>query len=133
MDSSQTVGPNDTRARRAALQRGRLGEAAAVTYLTDAGYQIIERNYRMYRGEIDIIALDGEALVFVEVKTRLERDAADPLESVSVRKMQRVKAAATHYLYIKDLEEALCRFDILCVILTDAEPRIEQLKDVVDF
>lgn len=77
---------------------GRLGETAAMRYLTDAGWRIIDRNVRCREGEIDIIAHDGAALVFVEVRTRTSARYGLPEESVTPSKARSMGRCALAYL-----------------------------------
>ena len=77
---------------------GRFGEQAAARYLRAAGLVVVERNWRCARGEIDIIAVDGPALVFVEVKTRSSLAFGDPAESVTPVKAARVRLLAAQWL-----------------------------------
>ncbi len=76
---------------------GKWGEETAVTYLTERGYEIITRNAHTPYGEIDIIAKQGETLIFVEVKTRTSNSMGLPEESITPRKRQHMIAAAEHY------------------------------------
>jgi putative endonuclease len=78
---------------------GRLGEQLAVEHLSRRGFQIVERNYRTRWGELDIVAYDGRALIFCEVKTRrLSAPGRDPLESVHTRKRSKVRKMAGSWL-----------------------------------
>jgi putative endonuclease len=95
--------------------RRRLGagaEEAAVNYLERLGYRIVERNLRLPGGEIDILARDGETLVFIEVKARSSRAYGSALSAVDARKRRRVRAMAEDYLqYFAPTTKA--RFDVL--------------------
>jgi putative endonuclease len=97
---------------------GRRGEEVAVRYLSAKGYSILERGFRTFRGEIDIIARQGETLVFVEVKTRRSTEFGFPDESVNLSKQNQVRKIAQGYLLKKHLPENAtpCRFDILSVV-----------------
>lgn len=79
---------------RAQLPLGRRGERAAEKYLRRHGYRIVTRNFRAAGAEIDLIAMDGDTLVFVEVKTRRNRAAGAPEEAVDARKQSRMRRAA---------------------------------------
>lgn len=104
---------------------GKAGERAVVTHLILLGYEILKTNYRCRAGEVDIIARDGEALVFIEVKTRSfgRGDAmrfGQPKEKVGAQKINRLKTVACHYISkhyprIADGEISV-RFDIASVI-----------------
>jgi putative endonuclease len=94
---------------------GRSGEEIAGKYLTQHGYQIIERNFRSQQGEIDIIAKDGQFLVFVEVKSYSFRCLGSPAGAVRKAKKQSLIHAAETYLYRKRIKDTFCRFDVLTI------------------
>lgn len=105
---------------------GDLGESLAADYLYDHGFEIAEFNYRCPEGEADIVAYDCDAdqLVLVEVKTRrLQGDRGDvyPEEAVTIRKQQRYRRIAAHYLMERFPVPAL-RFDVVAVALTPGHP-----------
>lgn len=102
---------------------GRLGEQLAQQLLADKGYQIIERNFGTKFGEIDLIAKDGDVLVFVEAKTKKGLDFGSPEEMFTKGKMQRVKRMAAVYL---QGQEAKCRIDMVAVVL-DSQNRPERI------
>jgi putative endonuclease len=83
---------------------GRWGETLAAGYLEQRGYEILERNARTPYGEIDLVARDGDILVFVEVKTRTNRSYGMPEDSVNLRKQSHMLAAAEHYAAEKGAE-----------------------------
>lgn len=98
-------------------QTGSSRETEAASYLISQGYQILERNYRCRRGEIDLIARDGRYLVFVEVKYRKNEQSGYPAEAVDSRKQQRIRQAARSYLYCRRYgEDTPCRFDVVGII-----------------
>ncbi len=93
---------------------GRLGEQAAARYLKKKGYRILERNFSGRFGEVDIIARKGDALVFVEVKTRSRSEYAAPKEAVDARKAGRIIKASQEYMQRKGLpEDTRVRFDVI--------------------
>ena len=92
---------------------GRAGELKATEFLKKKGYEILERNYKTHIGEIDIIALDNETVVFVEVKTRIDDAFGAPAEAVDERKRFKYKKVATEYLVKKNRLENNCRFDVI--------------------
>jgi putative endonuclease len=102
-------------ARRARL--GRLGEAAACEELARLGYTIRARNYRCRRGEADVVAEEGEDLVFVEVKTRAQFDYGLPQDAVRWTKQQRLGRAALHYCDRYRVEDRPVRFDVVEVVI----------------
>ena len=95
---------------------GSKGEVLAIEFLRDKGYEIVETNYKNKLGEIDIIALDGKTLVFVEVKCRSTLAFGRPYEAVDARKQQKIRRIAELYLVIKHKYYADCRFDIIEVL-----------------
>ncbi|MDR2166959.1 MAG: YraN family protein [Clostridiales bacterium] len=93
--------------------KGEYGENAAEGYLKTKGYKILARNYKKAGGEIDIIAADGEYIVFVEVKYRRGTSFVDVAEATSRAQTRRIISTAKKYLYEQDKWDAACRFDIL--------------------
>lgn len=89
-------------------------EQAVGYYLEQQGYIVLEYNYQCHRfGEIDIIAIDGEYLVFCEVKYRQDKRKGNPLEAVDVKKQRTLYKCASYYLTVNGLEEVPCRFDVI--------------------
>lgn len=88
-------------------------EQIAGRYLESQGYQILEYNYRCRLGEIDLIALDGEYLVFCEVKYRAGAGSGDPLEAVDGRKQKIIWRVAQQYLLHRHVGDVPCRFDVI--------------------
>ncbi len=88
-------------------------EKSAGKHLENAGLKILVYNYRYRRGEIDIIAKDGEYIVFVEVKARTGESHGDPLEAVDEKKQSVIRRAAEAFLYTNRLFDAYCRFDVV--------------------
>lgn len=85
--------------------------------MIEQGYKIVARNFSGRRGEIDIIARDGEYLVFVEVKYRRDERQGSPAEAVDYRKQQHIRRAAEYYLYKNRVSEAMpCRFDVVAIL-----------------
>lgn len=109
----------------------RLGDEAenlAGAFLEKQGLRVVGRNVRNEGGELDIVAWDGEILVFVEVKGRSGINYGKPLEAVDARKRARLTRAAGAYL--ADMgTEPLCRFDVVGVAFGDGPPRIKHLRD----
>jgi putative endonuclease len=94
---------------------GRCGEDIAVRYLSGKGYNVIERNFHSQQGEIDIIAREGNYLVFVEVKNYSFRSFGNPLGSVNKAKKDSMIHAARTYLYKNNIRDLYCRFDVLAI------------------
>jgi len=91
-------------------------EDLAAGYLEEKGYSIVYRNYHGRRGEIDLIALDGETLAFVEVRMRRQDDVVSPLESVTPTKQRRMVMAARRFLAERRVEDRDCRFDVIAIL-----------------
>lgn len=98
------------------LASGQQGETLAADYLEKKGYQIITKNFRYKRAEIDIIARKGSLLVFVEVKARSSSTFGFPEEFVDKKKVSLIMEAADHYINVHQWE-GLIRFDIVSVML----------------
>ncbi|MGB3770829.1 MAG: YraN family protein [Rhodococcus sp. (in: high G+C Gram-positive bacteria)] len=113
----------------ASAELGRSGEDAAADYLTTAGLQIIVRNWRCRYGEVDIIAADGDTIVFVEVKTRSGRGFGTPAEAVTPVKAQRIHRLAGVWLAEQRGPWVPVRFDVVEVIIAHGEgPRLTHLS-----
>jgi putative endonuclease len=93
-------------------QRGRAGEDAAAELLEAAGYRIVARNVRLPDGEIDIIARDGDTVVFVEVKARASRSFGSAVAAVDARKRATLRRIAADWLQIA-APGARARFDVV--------------------
>jgi putative endonuclease len=97
---------------------GRTGEEAAADYLVRRGYRIAATGFRMFRGEVDIIAYDGACLVFLEVKTRRREDFGFPEQAVTEAKQRQIRKIAEAYLIKNRIVESRtpCRFDVLSLV-----------------
>lgn len=102
-------------ARRDNVRLGREGETAAAAHLESMGYRLVARNVRYRHGEIDLVAMDGETLVFVEVKTRTGQGYGLPAESVTHRKQCQLIRLAETFLAGWTGRYAGCRFDVVAV------------------
>ncbi len=92
-------------------------EQKAAQYLETLGYQVIERNFCCRSGEIDLIAKDGEYLVFIEVKYRTDARMGEPLAAVDFRKQQKISRAASYYCLSHGIpQQQPCRFDAAAFI-----------------
>jgi putative endonuclease len=114
---------------RSQIPLGRRGERAAEKYLRHNGYRIVARNFRAAGAEIDLVAMDGETLVFVEVKTRRSRDAGAPEEAVDERKQTRMRRAAEVFARRYRADEVEMRFDIAAVDASGRRLEIELLRN----
>lgn len=111
-------------------QIGTRGEDLAAQCLTDDGYDILERNWRCRYGEIDIIAADGEAVVFVEVKTRTGRGFGTPAEAVTHTKLRRLRRLAGIWLAAQRGSWPVIRIDVIEVLLDGVEPQLTHIVGV---
>ena len=116
------------------LPLGQRGENAAARHLRRLGYVIVARGQRDPIGEIDLVAVDGRTVVFVEVKTRATHDAGHPAEAVDEIKQRRLTRLALSYLKRHDLLECKSRFDVIAVTWPDRNkpPTIEHFKDAFE-
>lgn len=114
------------------LNTGRSGEDVAAVFVHQLGWLILERNFRCPDGELDLIAQDGDTLVFVEVKTRSSRERGEPGEAVGRAKQTRLIRAASRYLTAKEFWNRPCRFDVISIIVRAGEPVIEHWEDIID-
>jgi len=114
------------------IGKGQTGEDLAVCYLENQGYTIVERNYRKRIGEIDIIARDGECLVFIEVKTRSNRRFGSPFDAVDFRKQQQISRVALAFMTQHRFGEVPVRFDVIGVHLEES-PRVELIKNAFEY
>jgi putative endonuclease len=103
---------------------GKAGEALAAEALERLGYAILDRRYRTRHGEIDIIACDGDIVVFVEVKVRRTAEKGTAAEAVTEHKQRRLVAMAVDYLSRHRLHERPCRFDVVAI---DGEGEAQRL------
>jgi putative endonuclease len=108
---------------------GKTGEALAVDFLKKRGLRIVDKNYRCPLGEIDIVAMDGPILVFVEVKTRSSCRFGVPQEAVDYRKQIKLRQLANFYLKHRHLHDTKCRFDVVAILILDQTFKIEQIKN----
>lgn len=110
------------------LTFGRRSEILALDYLRKQGYRIVSSGYRMKGGEVDIIAWDGDVLVFVEVKAR--QNTEPPEDAVGRPKQRRLIRAAEGYIARRRLHETPYRFDIVTVTaLPRSQPRFRLIRD----
>lgn len=110
---------------------GRRGEELAAQYLTAEGYTVLDRNWRCARGEIDLVARDGNDTVFVEVKTRSSTAFGHPFEAITEQKLLRLKRLANAWCDVHPYRRGTVRIDAIAVIAgAGSEPVIEHLRSV---
>lgn len=110
---------------------GKYGEDEATKFLRGLGYEIICNNFRCMQGEIDIIAIDNEEIVFIEVKTRSNTRYGEAREAVNIKKKQHILNSAMYYLYKSGLEDALVRIDVIEVYTKRDEVVIKHIKQAI--
>lgn len=110
---------------------GDRGETAAARFLKKQGMRVLRRGFRTSRGEIDLIARDGDTLVFVEVKTRRR---GEPAEAVTSEKQRRLTLTALEFLKRHNLLEQRSRFDVVAILWPedDAKPTIEHYRNAFE-
>ncbi|OGT28583.1 MAG: YraN family protein [Gammaproteobacteria bacterium RBG_16_66_13] len=113
---------------------GRVGERRARQFLESAGLTILDANWRSPEGEIDIIAAEGDVLVFVEVKTRRGLRFGSPEESITRGKRRRLQRAALAYLQSHERIDSLWRIDVITILgdPRQSQARLEHLVDAVE-
>lgn len=110
---------------------GKFGEEEAKQYLEQQGYKILDRNFSCKRGEIDIIALDKKEIVFVEIKSRTNREFGLPSEAVTKKKIEHILKTAEYYLYIRNLQNEQTRIDVIEIYIQNNKIKINHLKQVI--
>lgn len=113
---------------------GNRGEAAAALFLERLGYRILERQMRGRFGELDLVALDGDVVVFVEVKTRATMSAGHPTEAITMAKQRKITQSALAYLKRRGWLERRARIDAISVLWSDksSEPQIQHYVNAFD-
>jgi putative endonuclease len=113
---------------------GRRGEDAAARYLRKCGYAIVAKGHRDNVGELDLVAVDGRTVVFIEVKTRASHDAGHPADAVDLAKQRRLTRLALSYMKRHDLLECAARFDVVAVTWPDGrgKPKIEHFQNAFE-
>jgi len=112
-----------------AKQTGKLGEDMAAAFLLKHGFQVLTRNYRFARGEIDIVARSGNLLVFVEVKTARTLQFGRPETWVDRRKQQQIGMVAQRYLQEFAIDDMDCRFDVIAISKEAGRWKINHIKN----
>jgi putative endonuclease len=110
------------------IELGNQGERIAKDYLVKKDYQILETNWRFSRAEVDLIAMDGQVLVFVEVKTRSSALFGEPELAVNQHKQQLMVDAANAYMEQINHEWEV-RFDIISILLQEETHNIKHFED----
>ena len=113
-------------------QLGKKGEQLAVDFLIENGYDIVERNYRFNKAEVDIIAQKEDVLAIIEVKTRSTTDFGNPQDFVKPKQIKNLVKAVDEYVTVNNLEVDV-RFDIMAIVKEEKQFKIEHLEDAFFF
>ncbi len=114
------------------LELGKFGEELAYKKIKRLGYKKIIRNYRCPLGEVDLIATDGDTLVFIETKTRKGKSMGYAKEAVNARKRRQLSKVALSYMKANNCCDTKARFDVIAVNLKGDTPLIEVIKNAFD-
>lgn len=112
-------------------QIGKNGEDIATDYLKNLGYKIVERNFNCWWGEIDIIALDKDEIVFIEVKTRSSKQYGNAAEAVNKVKINHLWKTVEFYVYLNNLSNMFIRIDVVEVYIKDGKIKINHIKKAI--
>ncbi|GIH06044.1 UPF0102 protein [Rhizocola hellebori] len=109
---------------------GQWGEKVAASYLVSQGLVLLDRNWRTAAGEIDIIAKEGDSLVFCEVKTRRGKAFGEAAEAVTAQKSIRLRSLALQWLALSGIRPRQIRFDVVSVLISGGQaPQVDHLRD----
>jgi putative endonuclease len=112
------------------IATGQAAELLACSFLEKKGLQLLHRNYRCLRGEIDLIMQDQDDIVFVEVRMRSKSNYGSAIESIDLRKQTKIIAAATYYLCQKNwFDKVNCRFDVIGISYAQTGATLEWIRD----
>lgn len=109
---------------------GQKGEDITEKYLLENNYEIIERNFSCRQGEIDVIAKDKDEIVFIEVKTRTNKNYGEPVEAITYYKRKHIIKTIKYYLYINKLENAFVRIDAIEIYIQKNKTIINHIKNI---
>jgi len=113
---------------------GATGEAIAINYLKNKGYDIIEQNWHCRAGEIDIVARESDIYIFCEVKTRRSNSTQQAFMNITEHKAEKMIKAAQHYIHEHELEDVLWRIDAIGIALPkNGQAIIDHVEDVLDW
>jgi len=115
------------------IRTGKKGEDIAVAYLKKEGYDILERNYRCLFGEVDVVAKDGDTVVFVEVKSRRSEQFGEPQMAVGLEKQRKLSRISLKYLEERHLYPCNARFDVVAVKILPGGGKVELIQNAFDF
>lgn len=108
---------------------GSKGEDIAADFLKGKGYKILYRNYKTPLGEADIVARNGDTIIFIEVKARSTDSFGQPFEAVNFRKQEKLKRIALYYLKHNNRIESPVRFDVISILSKDGKAEVNHIKE----
>ncbi len=108
---------------------GQIAEHKTLKFLKSKGLRFVQKNYHCRHGEIDLIFLESETLVFVEVRYRADNRFGGAIASVSPQKIEKLRRAAQHYLMTNKLSDADCRFDMIGLSGKLSKPEYDWIKN----
>jgi len=111
------------------MRCGQYGELLARAHLGALGFRILATNFRFHHGEIDIVAEEGDVLVFCEVKTRSSTLFGAPECAVPLRKQAQLRRLAQAYLTLHRIRNRVCRFDVVAIRLQGGNPTVNLIRD----
>jgi putative endonuclease len=114
------------------LQLGELGEKLALKRIKRLGYKLVAKNYRCPLGEIDLIAKDGDCLVFIEIKTRRNSSTGNAKEALQQRKRRQISRVALYYMKANGCCDIEARFDVIAVNIRGGKEEIELIQDAFE-
>ncbi len=114
------------------LELGEWGEELAFKKIKSLGYKNIIKNYRCPLGEVDLVAKDGDTLVFIEIKTRKGRSLGFAKEAVTARKRKQISKVALTYMKANNCCDVSARFDVVAISTGSGPPQIEVIKNAFD-
>jgi putative endonuclease len=114
------------------LNLGSYGEELALKKIKKLGYKKIIRNYRCPLGEVDLVARDGDCLVFIEIKTRKGKSIAYAKEAVDARKRRQLSKVALSYMKSNQCNDVKARFDVVAITIDQGQTNIEVIQDAFE-
>ena len=114
------------------LDLGKLGEELALKRIKRLGYKCIIQNYCCPLGEVDLIAKDGDCLVFIEIKTRRGKSFGYAKEAINARKRRQLSKVALAYMKANNCCDVKSRFDVVAITLSHGKEEIEVIKNAFD-
>ena len=116
---------------KARKELGKWGEEQAKQYLLRLGFKLLNQNWKNRTGELDLIMLDQEILVFIEVRTKSSTRFGSSIESITPQKKKKLKIMANHYLQYKNYWDKEVRFDLIAIDNYHNKLKITHIKEII--